>query len=118
MIQARKVKQLPPIVIAEGHCITGEIIYKETNMSSTPKASGRVEAKRPSLEVAGEERSVINSAREQEISRRAYEIYLERGEEPVIWRIGSKPNVNSQAPRSLPQVSRLRSLIKQQRNKT
>ena len=51
-------------------------------MSSKPKASARVEAKRPSLEVAGEERSVINSAREQEIRRRAYELYLERGEEP------------------------------------
>src|SRR5260370_13830169 len=32
----------------------------------------------------------------------------------VTWRIGSKPNVNSHATRSLPQVSRLRSLIKQQ----
>jgi hypothetical protein len=76
------VKRWPPIVIAEGRCITGEIIYKETNMSSKPKASGSVEAKQPSLEVAGEERSVINSAREQEIRRRAYELYLERGEEP------------------------------------
>jgi hypothetical protein len=51
-------------------------------MSSKPKASGSVEAKQPSLEVAGEERWVINSAREQEIRRRAYELYLERGEEP------------------------------------
>ena len=51
-------------------------------MSSKSKASGSVEAKQPSLEVAGEERSVINSAREQEIRRRAYELYLERGEEP------------------------------------
>ena len=84
-------------------------------MSSKPKASGGVEAKQPSLEVAGEERSVINSAREQEIRRRAYELYLERGEEPAVtWRIGSKPNVNSHATRSLPQVSRLRSLIKEQ----
>jgi hypothetical protein len=76
------VKPWPPIVIAEGRCITGEIIYKETNMSSKPKAGGSVEAKQPSLEIAGEERSVINSAREQEIRRRAYELYLERGEEP------------------------------------
>ena len=51
-------------------------------MSSKPMAGGSVEAKQPSLEVAGEERSVINPAREQEIRRRAYEIYLERGEEP------------------------------------
>lgn len=29
-----------------------------------------------------EERSVVNPAREEEIKRRAYEIYLERGEEP------------------------------------
>ena len=64
MIQARRSEAWPPIVIAEGRCITGEIIYKETNMSSKPKASGSVEAKQPSLEVAGEERSVINSARE------------------------------------------------------
>jgi hypothetical protein len=76
------VKRWPPIVITEGRCITGEIIYKETNMSSKPKASGSVEAKQPSQEVAGEERSVINSEREQEIRRRAYELYLERGEEP------------------------------------
>ena len=53
-------------------------------MSSKPKASGSKEAKQPSLEpeVTGEERSVVNSAREQEIRRRAYELYLERGEEP------------------------------------
>ncbi len=44
-------------------------------MSSKPKASGSVEAKQPSQEV-------INSEREQEIRRRAYELYLERGEEP------------------------------------
>jgi hypothetical protein len=58
-----------------------EIIYKETKMSSKPKASGSTEAQ-PSTEVGEEERSVVNSAREQEIKRRAYEIYLERGEEP------------------------------------
>ena len=51
-------------------------------MSSKSKASGSVEARQPSLEVAGEERLVINSAREQEIKRRAYESYLGRGEEP------------------------------------
>ena len=51
-------------------------------MSSKPKASGSVEAEQPSQEVVGEERSVINSEREQEIRRRAYELYLERGEEP------------------------------------
>jgi DUF2934 family protein len=59
-----------------------EIIYKETKMSSKPKASGSTEAKQLSTAVGEEERSVVNSAREQEIKRRAYEIYLERGEEP------------------------------------
>ena len=51
-------------------------------MSSKPKASGNEEAKQPSPEVGKGERSVVNSAREQEIRRRAYEIYLERSEEP------------------------------------
>jgi hypothetical protein len=59
-----------------------EVIYKETKMSSKPKASGSTEAKQLSTAVGEEERSVVNSAREQEIKRRAYEIYLERGEEP------------------------------------
>ena len=36
----------------------------------------------PSTEGEKEERSLVNPAREQEIRRRAYEIYLERGEEP------------------------------------
>ena len=51
-------------------------------MSSKPKASGSTEAKQSSTAVGEEERSVVNSAREQEIKRRAYEIYLGRGEEP------------------------------------
>ena len=51
-------------------------------MSSKPKAIGSVEAEQPSQEIVGEERLVINSEREQEIRRRAYELYLERGEEP------------------------------------
>ena len=75
-------KRWPPIVIAEGRVSPEKSFTRETNLSSKSKASGSVEAKQPSLEVAGEERSVINSAREQEIRRRAYELYLERGEEP------------------------------------
>ena len=51
-------------------------------MSSKPKASGSTEAKQLSTAVGEEERSVVNSAREQEIKRRAYESYLGRGEEP------------------------------------
>ena len=81
MIQARRSEAMPRRSLKRAGMAV-EIIYKETNMSSKPKASGSVEAKQPSLEVAGEERSVINSAREQEIRRRAYELYLERGEEP------------------------------------
>jgi hypothetical protein len=36
----------------------------------------------PSPEGGKQERSVVNLAREEEIKHRAYEIYLERGEEP------------------------------------
>jgi hypothetical protein len=59
-----------------------EIIYKETNMTSKPKTSGTEEDKQPSPEAGEGERSVVNSAREEEIRRRAYEIHLERGQEP------------------------------------
>ena len=48
-------------------------------MSSKPRTSRQ--SKQPSIEGGKEERSVVNPARE-EIKRRAYEIYLERGEEP------------------------------------
>jgi hypothetical protein len=40
------------------------------------------QSKQPSPKGGQEERSVVNPAREEEIKRRAYEIYLERGEEP------------------------------------
>ena len=40
------------------------------------------QSKPPSPEGGKEERSVVNLAREEEIKHRAYEIYLERGEEP------------------------------------
>jgi len=49
-------------------------------MSSKPRTSRQ--SKQPSTEGGKEERSVVNSVREEEIKRRAYEIYLERGEEP------------------------------------
>ena len=49
-------------------------------MSSKPRTSKQSE--QPSTEGEKEERSVVNPAREEEIKRRAYEIYLERGEEP------------------------------------
>ena len=49
-------------------------------MSSKPSTSR--EPKQPSTEGGKEERSEGNPAREEEIKRRAYEIYLERGEAP------------------------------------
>jgi hypothetical protein len=49
-------------------------------MSSKPSTSR--ESKQPSIEGGKEEGSVANPAREEEIRRRAYELYLERGEEP------------------------------------
>ena len=49
-------------------------------MSSKPRTSRQFN--QPSTEGGKEERSVVNPAREEEIKRRAYEIYLERGEEP------------------------------------
>ena len=51
-------------------------------MLSEPKKSGTEEAQQPSAEVREDERSVVDPAREQELKRRAYAIYLERGEEP------------------------------------
>ena len=46
-------------------------------MSSKPRTS-----RQSSTEGGKEERSVVNPAREEEIKRRAHELYLERGEEP------------------------------------
>ena len=50
-------------------------------MSSRPKGHGSAELQATSVPVAAEEASTWNSAREEEIRRRAYEIYLERGEQ-------------------------------------
>ena len=49
-------------------------------MPSKPRTSRQ--STQPSTESGNEERPVVNPAREDEIKRRAYEIYLERGEEP------------------------------------
>ena len=87
-------------------------------MSSKPKASARVEAKRPSLEVAGRTfGDQLGASRKSDVAHTRF-ISSAVKNPAVIWRIGSKPNVNSQATRSLPQVSRRSILIKQQRNKT
>lgn len=50
-------------------------------MSSKTKGNGSAELQATSVPVEAEEASTWNSAREEEIRRRAYEIYLERGEQ-------------------------------------
>ena len=54
------------------------IVPKETNMASTAKISGSTESKQATADVEQQDR-LQHSTREQEIRRRAYEIYLERG---------------------------------------
>jgi hypothetical protein len=51
-------------------------------MSSKPKRDGITELQTTSAEAEAEKVSVGSSARDEEIRRRAYEIYLERGEHP------------------------------------
>ena len=51
-------------------------------MSAKPKGNGSTESQATSVHVASEEASTGNSARSEEIKRRAYKIYLERGEQP------------------------------------
>jgi hypothetical protein len=52
------------------------------SMASKPKGKGSTESQPTSVKAVPEEASTRNSARDEEIRRRAYEIYLERGEEP------------------------------------
>jgi len=71
-------------------------------MSSKPKTSSSIEASQPSTEVGKDERAVDDLASEREIERRAYEIYLERGEQPAVtWTIGCKLKMNFQSTRSI-----------------
>ena len=51
-------------------------------MSSKPKGNGSTEAEATSSQAATREAQAGNSAPDAEIRRRAYEIYLERGEQP------------------------------------
>jgi Protein of unknown function (DUF2934) len=51
-------------------------------MSAKSKRNGITEPQATSTHAATGEASVKNSARDEEIRRRAYEIYLERGEQP------------------------------------
>jgi hypothetical protein len=53
------------------------------SMSSKPKRKGITELQAASTQVETREVSLGNSARDEEIRRRAYEIYPERGEQPV-----------------------------------
>jgi hypothetical protein len=65
--------------------MTGEITAsykKENSMSSKPQRNGNTDAEATSTEAASGEVPVGNSAPDEEIRRRAYEIYLERGEQP------------------------------------
>ena len=55
---------------------------REMSMSSKPKAHGSTETETTSTQAGRGEISAGNSAREEEIRRRAYEIYLEGGEQP------------------------------------
>jgi hypothetical protein len=52
------------------------------SMSSKPKTHGSTETETTSTQAGRGEISAGNSAREEEIRRRAYEIYLEGGEQP------------------------------------
>jgi hypothetical protein len=61
---------------------SNSIRRKEMSMSSKPKRDGITELQTTSAEAEAEKVSVGSSARDEEIRRRAYEIYLERGEHP------------------------------------
>jgi hypothetical protein len=52
------------------------------SMSSKPNRKRISEIRAASTQVETGELSVVNSTRHEEIRRRAYEIYLERGEQP------------------------------------
>jgi hypothetical protein len=55
---------------------------KEMSMSSKPKRDGSTESRATSIQAETPEASVASWARDEEIRRRAYELYLERGEQP------------------------------------
>jgi len=55
---------------------------EEMSMSSKPKRNAITEPQATSTQAQTGEVSVGNSARDEQIRRRAYEIYLERGKQP------------------------------------
>jgi hypothetical protein len=67
--------------------MTGEIMAphtrkKDKSMASKTKRNGSTESQATSSQAEAGELPVGNSARDEEIRLRAYEIYLERGEQP------------------------------------
>src|SRR6266446_10685538 len=58
------------------------VTRKEMSMSSKPNRNVITEPQATSTQAEAGEVSTENSARDEEIRRRAYEIYLERGEQP------------------------------------
>jgi len=55
---------------------------REMSMSSKPKRNGGTEPQATSIQMETPGALEGNSARDEEIRRRAYEIYLERGQQP------------------------------------
>jgi hypothetical protein len=55
---------------------------RDVSMSSKPKRAESIEPQSTSTQAETSEVSAGNLAHDEEIRRRAYEIYLERGEEP------------------------------------
>jgi Protein of unknown function (DUF2934) len=61
--------------------MTGEMTLEGNRMLSKPKRNESTDAEATSAQAATVEVPVGNSAPDEEIRRRAYEIYLERGEQ-------------------------------------
>jgi oligoendopeptidase F len=66
------------------------------SMASKPKGNGSTESQATSVKVVPEEASTRNLSPDEEIRRRAYEIYFERGEQ-----LGSELDDWLQAEREL-----------------
>src|SRR5260370_4223744 len=77
MARARRMHERASTI--NGNLIAGK---REISMSSKPKRIEITEPQATFTQSGTEEASVGNSARDEEIRRRAYEIYLERGEQP------------------------------------
>jgi DUF2934 family protein len=67
---------------SHGRALDSIAMRMKRNMSSKAKRNRSTEPQATSTQAEAGEVSVGNSARDEEIRRRAYEIYLERGEQP------------------------------------